>query len=113
MSFESSINIGLIGQVSVGKTTLINSFLGEYRGNTGLKRTTYKPFQFKNSDENDEDILQQIEFINKNNQQETKMHEFNVKYPWFKKSVYDNYSIIDFPGINDPKEQKGKINFNG
>lgn len=32
---ETQFNLGLIGQVSVGKTTIINSMLGEYMGNTG------------------------------------------------------------------------------
>ena len=104
-----SINIGLIGQVSVGKTTLVNSFLGKYIGNTGLKRTTYKPFKFISSNTNDINILKQIDFLNKNIADETNIYSFNVNYPWFNKSIYDIYSFIDFPGFNDPKEKKGKM----
>jgi GTPase SAR1 family protein len=62
------LNIGIIGEVSVGKSTLVNALVSKYLSTTSLKRTTYVPFLFKNSLEEDDNktIQQTIQDANKN-----------------------------------------------
>ena len=43
------VTLGFIGEVSVGKTTIMNGLIGNYLGHTRLKRTTYLPFKFNHS----------------------------------------------------------------
>ena len=40
------LTIGIVGEVSVGKTTILNGLIGQYIGETKRKRTTFVPFKF-------------------------------------------------------------------
>ena len=111
MSIRKNINYGLCGSVSVGKSTILNSLLWEYLGETKLKRTTYVPFKFINKNGINHDVKSihdNIININQNNNNEIKIKEFEMDFKWNSDSLY-NCSIIDFPGLNDPHEDNNKM----
>jgi GTPase SAR1 family protein len=90
------INIGFIGSISTGKTTLINALIGDFIGNTKLKRTTCEPFQFIKTKKSCE--ITRSSYLFYNNRWATKIN-----------SLYDGLSIIDFPGLFDAKEPFNKM----
>ncbi|MBA43206.1 MAG: hypothetical protein CMF62_04245 [Magnetococcales bacterium] len=96
-------NIGIIGEVSVGKSTLVNALISKYLSPTSLKRTTFVPFLFKNSKEEDnyETIQETILDANKNKEQYKTPIEFNTQFS-FSANKYVN--LIDFAGVNDGAE---------
>jgi len=97
------IKIGLVSQVSAGKTTALNSILGKYYGQTGMRRTTKKVFSFQhdnNIELDDDTIKQMIELTNNNTENQT---DFILNIPIIKNPEL-NYIIYDFPGFNDGLE---------
>ena len=102
------IRIGIIGEVSVGKSTLLNALVSKYLSATSLKRTTYVPFLFKNSD--DEDDYKEIEKIiqdaNKSKDNFDTPIEFKTQLSF---SNNEQVNIIDFAGVNDGAEIDSKI----
>lgn len=112
------INIGFIGSVSVGKTTIINSLIGDFLGNTNLKRTTYKPFQFIKTEKEyssclySHEIMKEIDDINSKTSNSSALNEYpfyNDRWGTKINSVYNGLSIIDFPGLFDAKESSNKM----
>lgn len=113
---HTRINIGLIGPVSVGKTTMINALFTNTYGNTALKRSTLCP-QLYHETLKENDLCndpKKIYELNEQNYQELsskpeitkdditaldyfvpKIQKF-VKLP---KNIY--YTVHDIPGLND------------
>lgn len=105
-----SINVGIAGSVSVGKTTVLNSLIGQYIGQTSRKRSTYVPFKFNHNLKCKEHPIDWIKNnIESLNEEKNKMEVINydVCFDWIKESK--EFSIIDFPGLNDPHEEVGKM----
>ena len=108
---KMNINFGLTGTVSVGKSTILNSLLCNYLGETKLKRTTYVPFKFTNTNEEQtmscEEIKNKIIEINQNCGETIETTEFKLNF--INKKALHTFSIIDFPGLNDPHEENDKM----
>jgi hypothetical protein len=106
-----NINFGLTGTVSVGKSTILNAILCNYLGETKLKRTTYVPFKFTNTEEEQpmscEEIKNKIIEINQNYGEDIETTEFKLNF--INKENLHNCSIVDFPGLNDPHEENDKM----
>jgi len=119
------LKIGLIGQVSAGKSSLLNALAGCFISNISLRRETFKPeiYQFskKGSARNYINILQGLDQRHKNNE---KMRETinTIKTESLTtpniiaddKTILPSYHsfdfmLIDFPGINDADDTDGKF----
>jgi GTPase SAR1 family protein len=102
--------IGIAGEVSVGKTTILNALIGQYIGETKRKRTTFVPFKFNHQLRTSEHAIDWIkENIIELNDEKAKedMINYDVFFNWVEKD--NDFSIIDFPGLNDPHEEVGKM----
>lgn len=106
--------IFFIGEVSSGKSSLINAIAGEYITCVSLQRETFYPTKFE---------FKKEELINTNFDLKTE-HENNIKQR--QKNVPDEYkteipiinikvaddcdvmNIIDFPGLNDGQDSQDK-----
>lgn len=113
---KPGVNIGLIGPVSVGKTTLVNALFTSTYGNTALKRSTLCP-QLYYETLNEDDLYDEPEKIyelnNKNYQElsskseltESDIEELEYFVPMIQnfvklpKKLY--YTVHDIPGLND------------
>lgn len=102
------VKIGIIGEVSVGKSTLLNALVSRYLSSTSLKRTTYVPFIFKNSKTEDlqEDIENTIKEANEKKEDSKDIIEFKTKISF---SDDDKLVLIDFAGVNDGAEKDSKM----
>ena len=102
------VKIGIIGEVSVGKSTLLNALVSKYLSSTSLKRTTYVPFLFKNSQDPDrnETIEETINEANSTKENLTEPIEFKTKISF---SDDKDLSLIDFAGVNDGAEIDSKM----
>lgn len=102
------IKIGIIGEVSVGKSTLLNALVSKYLSTTSLKRTTYVPFLFKNSNDEDnyEDIEKIIQEANKNKKDLDTPIEFKTQLSF---TNNEDVCLIDFAGVNDGAEADSKM----
>ena len=102
------VKIGIIGEVSVGKSTLLNALVSKYLSSTSLKRTTYVPFLFQNSDNPDtnETIEETINEANSNKEDLKEPVEFKTKISF---SDDKTLSLIDFAGVNDGAEVDSKM----
>jgi GTPase SAR1 family protein len=107
----NSVSVGLCGEVSVGKTTILNSILGHYLGQIRMKRTTYLPFCFEHEPYYDNsqlnDIKGDIEKKNENKDEDTMVYP--VRFNWINVNNVVNFSVTDFPGFNDGKEENNKM----
>jgi GTPase Era involved in 16S rRNA processing len=103
--------IFLIGQISSGKSSLLNALSGKIVSNTSLQRETIRPERYLFSTDTD-DII--ITFTNElknrhieNEKQRTNINDLNITViknrPRFLKTKYNlpNHNIVDFPGIGD------------
>lgn len=102
------VKIGIIGEVSVGKSTLLNALVSRYLSSTSLKRTTYVPFIFKNSKHEDEQeyIEETIKEANEEKKDIEDIIEFKTKISFSKD---DKLILIDFAGVNDGAEKDSKM----
>ena len=106
--------IGVIGEVSVGKSTLINAILSRYLTSTALKRTTYLPIIFKQANDKDDCdindyILNKIKWCNEEAHQDSTSNsplEFKVDFNFTKNT---DFKLIDFAGVNDGIESDDKM----
>lgn len=119
--YRPSINIGIIGEVSVGKTKLMNALFVQKYGNTAKKKTTMSVNIFKENDTFSKNTMRSLakrycETVGKyeNNYKKTgdkilnKVIEFDFwvnKIERFSKCKYP-INIIDIPGINDAQQIK-------
>jgi len=100
------ITIGFIGEVSTGKSTCVNSIIGDYLGETKLQRTTYSPFEFIHSQ-----TTIKSKIIKFNKEQKTNgIQQFNVNMSWIiNTKLNKKLSLIDFPGFNDALDSNGNM----
>lgn len=116
MTDNNFITYGLVGEVSTGKTTFLNSIIGKYVGEMSIKRATMAPYIFTNS--NKDYSKQNIkEYNNKlkenkngdeNKQPEPVIINIPINLANVKNKVND-LKIIDFPGINDGNDVNQKF----
>lgn len=115
------MHIGLIGQVSCGKTSFLNALAGYPIGNVSLLRETFNPELWEfNSNDNDS----YIEIINGNKKihKESVEKRKNIKYlteqelikPLSPKSaksllISRNFAVTDYAGINDSSDENHKF----
>lgn len=119
-TFNENINIAILGPVSVGKSTFINSIFCDTMSEMKRKRTTMLP-QIYQVTQNSKNINSTNTIIEKNTKSNDLIYEkrqnntFNVKTDFseivhFVKSMDDfitlpnkntTYSILDMPGLND------------
>lgn len=107
----SKLNIAVIGEVSVGKSSFINSFVNKPISTVSLRRETFVPIkfifegntsevQFKNS------MVENEKFRKEGNLPELKLKELKV-------GKYLDYfnSITDYPGLNDSNDNRDILGF--
>jgi len=93
----SYIDIAIIGSVSTGKTTLLNTIFGCNFGNMRIMRETMFPQVYIECDDVKEFNLEEIK---KKNSQDNKVEFVEHKIPKIiPKQFY--YKITDYPGIDD------------
>ena len=88
-----SLCVGIAGEVSVGKTTILNALLGQYIGETKRKRTTFVPFRFNHQVKTSEFSTNWIKenIIELNDEKEEKgMINYDVFFNWIEKD--NNFS---------------------
>lgn len=115
------INIAIIGTISSGKTTLLNSIFGKTLSGMNIRRTTMVPSKYNIIDDdiyefNEKDMTdiynQNIEYTNKFIDKvwtsNDDICEFNIKKPHKFINIYSNYkiNIYDLPGLNDQTTKK-------
>lgn len=124
MSQMSTFTIGLIGEVSSGKSSLINAIAGGFISNVSLQRETFHPewFKFSNSgsEKNIKIIAKELDKKHKENQSKrliiselknSDIYELqrtcnkNKQLP-NRIQIPDKFNIIDFPGINDAEDKE-------
>lgn len=126
MEERLNINIGIIGCVSAGKTTLLNSLLLDNYSNMNIKRCTlvphvyheyYKKSQFKTaieinkeSSNKNEELLTKLEAssdysLKQEDCTEIQFHIPKIKDLQFMKQTID-YTIYDIPGLNDGRTKQ-------
>ena len=109
-----TINIAVIGAVSCGKSTFINSILSNYVSEMTRKRNTMIPQIYKESNDNSKvnKSFEEIEkenkninndILNKNNNELFDKKEYYIPKITNLVSLPDNinYKLIDLPGVND------------
>jgi len=126
MEERLNINIGIIGCVSAGKTTLLNSLLLDNYSNMNIKRCTlvphvyheyFKKTQFKTaieinkeSSNKNEELLTKLEAssdysLKQEDCTEIQFHIPKIKDIQFMKQTID-YTIYDVPGLNDGRTKQ-------
>jgi GTPase Era involved in 16S rRNA processing len=112
------LTVFLVGEISTGKSALLNALSGNIISNTSLQRETFNPegylFSDKGSDDHAKMLTKKLEETHKNN--ELKRNNINtLKQEDIAKIISKNYTesylktkyglhdfnIIDFPGIDD------------
>lgn len=99
-------NIGIVGPVSTGKSTFINSLLQKKCTEMALKRTTMVPQIYYEGDKCDDNILDKNNNANQNYSNNNDLIEVMHEIPRIISNNLlhiDNYyiKIYDIPGIND------------
>ena len=109
---EHTINIGIIGCISAGKSTLLNAIFGKCLSDMKIKRTTMVP-QIYHLKHNDIDNTNIEEIINTNQSSNksfcgtvwdgTDVCNYNIKHPSDFINLNEDFEIkiYDIPGIND------------
>jgi len=126
MEERLNLNIGIIGCVSAGKTTLLNSLLLDNYSNMNIKRCTlvphlyheyFKKSQFKTaieinkeSSNKNEEIMTKLESssdysLTQEDCTEIQFHIPKIKDLRFLKQTID-YTIYDIPGLNDGRTKQ-------
>ena len=111
-----SINVGISGSVSVGKTTVLNSLIGQYIGQTSRKRSTYVPFKFNHNLKCKEYpidwIKNNIESLNEK-KDEMEVINYDVCFDWIKEekefSIIYKYDSKEFRESTFPTNTEIKI----
>ena len=106
--------IGLVGEVSSGKSSFLNSLVGQYISNTALLRETYHPYSYILSRHGkDKDVLEFVKQLAKIHEESTKCRADNISVNYevlelktiIKCPHFDKIKVIDFPGINDSSDK--------
>ena len=122
----SKPTIFLIGEVSSGKSSFLNSFAGGYISNSSIQRETFNPLWYQFSSTGKEDhvtgITLQLEHKHKQNElfreriQDLKEEEISSldhicddDNPLPIRYNLEDLNIIDFPGINDSDDKTNKF----
>lgn len=117
-----SINIGIIGCVSAGKSTLLNSIFGKCLSDMKIKRTTMVPqiYHLKHNDDCNTNIDEIINNNKTTNQSFTNkvwngndVCHYNIKHPENFIELNDDFefNIYDIPGINDQQTKDIYMNW--
>ena len=118
----NSINIGIIGCVSAGKSTLLNSIFGKCLSDMKIKRTTMVPqiYHLKHNDVCNANIDEIINTNKTTNQSFTNkvwngidVCNYNIKHPtnFIELSDEFEFNIYDIPGINDQQTKDIYMNW--
>lgn len=105
----------LIGEVSSGKSSFLNSLFGLPLSNISLQRETFDIYKYINGSENQvNDTIKNYDYIhniNKNHRDKnTEIHDkVNIKYFPHYHDLLKDIEIIDFPGINDSALDNDKL----
>lgn len=119
---SKSINIGIIGCVSAGKSTLLNSIFGKCLSDMKIKRTTMVPqiYHLKHNDDSNTNIDEIINNNKTTNQSFTNkvwngtdVCHYNIKHPknFIELSDEFEFNIYDIPGINDQQTKDIYMNW--
>ncbi len=112
------IKIGVIGGVSVGKSTLLNAIFGNSFSEMNIKRTTFFPQKYHTTNDSKLDEENMNKHIKENNKKMNKFFinewdgktvaDYQISLPKDFININDNYSlcIYDLPGINDMNQKK-------
>jgi predicted GTPase len=100
--------IFLIGEVSSGKSSLLNGLIGAYISKPSLLRGTYEPtkYIFNSSSKDDSNIVKISEECELNSLRgkiiaDVKINDAYIEYPLPLRYGLNDFTLIDFPGIND------------
>ena len=122
------INIGIVGCISSGKSTLLDCIFSSMLSPVGIDKTTMLPTNYSNHStfkETSADAIKNIFSINqkdcttfKNNLSNSDLqiseHRLNIEKFAFNK-IYNNshpvFNIIDFPGLNDSMFENTVTNY--
>lgn len=105
-----SLTIGLIGQVSSGKSSLINALLGNLVSKVALDRATLRPISYNTN--NTTDIISKNEYATiqasiKSGNIASKYESLLNKPVLVNMKTPNNCTIIDFAGIDDGADNTG------
>lgn len=106
-------NMLVMGEVSSGKTTLVNALLGDLYSETKMQRTTMGISLYSTYNITENDSQENIYNINKNINSNSDSGDMNFSHHKLNiPNIIPNYNgsrkinIIDIPGTNDPKINK-------
>lgn len=115
---EKKLTVGVIGEVSRGKTSLINAVLGTIKGACSRQRSTFEAVKYKaKNDISDEILLPNIdladvgELMKKSHEQRVNNVPVNFNMSTLSYDDMNNIGIdiIDFPGVNDATDTEEKF----
>ena len=117
MSYNLNINIAIVGCISSGKSTLLNSIFIEHYSNMRIKRDTMVPQVYKETNDqtlykNVDDILKENSLVNKKYQVESDdefkkedckevIHYISKNKNFINMPENINIHYYDIPGLND------------
>lgn len=123
--------IALVGEVSSGKSSFLNSFAIGFVSSVSLQRETFQPLWYQFSKENNMDLKSLTETINECHVQNEKdriiLSDKKIKPGDLESRVstikqicddkstlpirygLNDFNLIDFPGLNDSEDQRGEF----
>lgn len=117
------LNIAIIGKVSHGKSSFINSLVGYPISTVSLQRETFVPIKYTFERNNDENVdntglierykndLSNNELLRENNElPELLIREIVIKY-YFSPELDNIASITDYPGLDDSNDKRDLLEF--
>ncbi len=115
-----TFTIGLVGQVSAGKSSFLNSLCGNIVASSSLQRETFEPtmYIFDNNITQNYENFDDLEIERDANKEKRDSGSINISSELNTKLIADKAGIfttpkiirvIDFPGINDAHDIDGKF----